>query len=42
MYEGVSCEHSKETNRARSHLGSAIISKSFPEPIFTIIKGGRG
>lgn len=44
MYEGTgaSCEYSKETDIARSHLGSAIISKSFPEPIFAIKKGGRG
>lgn len=43
MYEGTdaSCECSKETGAARFHPGSAIISKSFPESIFAIIRKGR-
>lgn len=45
MYEGIGtfCECSREADVARSHLGSAKITKSFPESVFTIIrKKGEG
>lgn len=35
---GASWDCSNETDVAISHSGSAIISESFPEPIFTIIR----
>lgn len=35
---GVSWDCSNETDVAISHSGSAIMSESFPEPIFTIIR----
>lgn len=40
---GASCECCEQNDVVRCHPGSAIISKSFPEPLFTIIrKRGEG